>query len=55
MVLMILLTYCCIAPLLMPLGTLYFCLAYLMYKYQLLYVFINENQVWPTPCPGALT
>jgi hypothetical protein len=44
MVLMILLTYCCIAPLLMPLGALYFALAYLMYKYQLLYVFINDYQ-----------
>lgn len=44
MVLMILLTYCCIAPLLMPLGVVYFALAYIMYKYQLLYVFINDYQ-----------
>ncbi len=33
-----------IAPFLMPFCTLYFSLAYIMYKYQLLYVYINEYQ-----------
>ena len=44
MVVMIVVTYSCIAPLIMPLGLLYFTFAYLMYKYQLLYVFINDYQ-----------
>jgi hypothetical protein len=33
-----------IAPFLMPLCACYFALAYLMYKYQLLYVYINTYQ-----------
>ena len=44
MVLMIMVTYACIAPLLMPLCALFFVVAYLMYKYQLLYVYINDYQ-----------
>jgi len=44
MILMILLTYSCIAPLLMPFGIAFFAGAYLMYKYQLLYVLINHYQ-----------
>jgi calcium permeable stress-gated cation channel len=44
MVLMILTTYMCIAPLLLPCGVAYFAFAYCMYKYQLLYVFVNEYQ-----------
>lgn len=44
MILMILVTYSCIAPLLMPFGIVYFAFAYLMYKYQLLYVYVNDYQ-----------
>ena len=44
MVLMIVITYACISPLMAPLGVLYYISAYYMYKYQLLYVFINEYQ-----------
>lgn len=44
MVVMILVTYSCIAPLLMPLGVIFFGLAYAMYKYQLLYVYITDYQ-----------
>lgn len=44
MVLMIMLTYCCIAPLLMPFCMIFFAFAYAMYKYQLLYVYINDYQ-----------
>lgn len=44
MVLMIMMTYSTIAPLLPPFGVLFFMFAYVMYKYQLLYVYINEYQ-----------
>lgn len=44
MVLMILVTYSTIAPFLMPICTVFFGFCYLMYKYQLLYVFINDYQ-----------
>ena len=44
MVLMILTTYMCIAPLLSPCAVAYFASAYVMYKYQMLYVYINEYQ-----------
>ena len=44
MVLMIMLVYSCITPLLMPLGAVFFAFVYVMYKYQLLYVYINEYQ-----------
>lgn len=44
MVLMILTIYMCIAPLLMPCAVMYFAFAYAMYKYQLLYVFVNDYQ-----------
>lgn len=44
MVLMIMVTYSCIAPFLMPFCVLFFCFAYIMYKYQLLYVYINDYQ-----------
>ena len=43
-VLMILLTYQCIAPLLMPFGIIFFAFSYVMYKYQLLYVYVNKYQ-----------
>jgi calcium permeable stress-gated cation channel len=44
MVLMIMVTYACIAPLLMPFGVIFFMFSYVMYKYQLLYVYVNDNQ-----------
>lgn len=44
MVLMIMVAYSCIAPLLMPFCCMFFGFAYLMYKYQLLYVYINDYQ-----------
>lgn len=44
MVLMILTIYMCIAPFLMPCAMIYFAFAYAMYKYQLLYVFVNDYQ-----------
>jgi hypothetical protein len=44
MVLMIVVTYACISPLLTPLAVGYYALAYLMYKYQLLYVYVNDYQ-----------
>ena len=44
MVLMIQVTYACIAPFLMPLCTVFFMFSYTMYKYQLLYVYINTDQ-----------
>jgi hypothetical protein len=44
MVLMIMVTYSCITPLLMPLCSVFFAFVYIMYKYQLLYVYINEDQ-----------
>lgn len=44
MVLMILTIYMCIAPFLMPCAMMYFAFAYIMYKYQLLYVFVNDYQ-----------
>lgn len=44
MVQMIMVSYACFAPLLMPFGALFFIVSYLMYKYQLLYVYVNDNQ-----------
>ena len=44
MVLMIMVTYAIIAPLLMPFCLVFFLFAYLMYKYQLLYVYITDYQ-----------
>jgi hypothetical protein len=44
LVTMIMLTYACVAPLLMPFGVLFFVVSYIMYKYQLLYVYVNDNQ-----------
>jgi hypothetical protein len=44
MVLMIMVTYSTITPLLSPLGVIFFAVAYWMYKYQLLYVYINDYQ-----------
>ncbi len=44
MVQMIVITYSSICPLLMPLGVLFFIFAYIMYKYQLLYVYVNDYQ-----------
>ena len=43
-VLMILVTYSWVAPLLMPMGALYYSFSSLMYKYQLLYVYVNKDQ-----------
>ena len=44
MVLMIMTAYAVITPLLMPLCGIFFYVTYVMYKYQLLYVYINEYQ-----------
>jgi len=44
MVQMIIITYSCISPFLMPFGALFFAFAYIMYKYQLLYVYVNDSQ-----------
>ena len=44
MVLMIVTTYSCIAPLITPLGVIFYAFAYVVYKYQLLFVFINHYQ-----------
>lgn len=44
MVLMIQVTYACICPFLMLFCALFFVFSYTMYKYQLLYVYINNNQ-----------
>jgi hypothetical protein len=44
MVLMIMFTYCCIAPFILPFCVAFFGVIYLMYKYQLLYVYINAYQ-----------
>jgi len=44
MVLMVMTAYAVISPLLMPLCVIFFTVAYLMYKYQLLYVYINDYQ-----------
>ena len=37
-------TYSCIAPCLMPISVVYYGFTYLMYKYQLLYVYVNKYQ-----------
>lgn len=42
--LMIMVTYACIAPLLLPLCGVFFASAFAMYKYQLLYVYVNTSQ-----------
>ena len=44
MVMMIVITYAAISPFLVPFGLVFFVFCYLMYKYQLLYVYINEYQ-----------
>ena len=44
MVLMIMTTYCCISPLLIPFCSLFYIFSYVMYKYQLLYIYINDYQ-----------
>mmetsp|Transcript_14184 Transcript_14184/g.21223 ORF Transcript_14184/g.21223 Transcript_14184/m.21223 type:complete len:407 (-) Transcript_14184:91-1311(-) len=44
MVFMIIMIYSCIAPMICLLAVVYFAFAYLMYKYQLLYVYVNEYQ-----------
>jgi hypothetical protein len=44
MIFMIIMIYCCISPILVCFSVVYFGFAYLMYKYQLLYVYINEYQ-----------
>jgi hypothetical protein len=44
MVLMIAVTYWCIAPFVLPFCAMFYALAYLMYKYQLLYVYVNPEQ-----------
>jgi len=41
---MIMTTYSCISPFLMPFCSVYFGLSYLMYKYQLLFVYVNKYQ-----------
>jgi hypothetical protein len=44
LVLLIQMTYMCIAPILMPMSALFFMYAYQMYKYQLLYTYVNDYQ-----------
>jgi hypothetical protein len=44
MVVMIMVTFSCLAPFISPLCIAFFGYAYLMYKYQLLYVYINSYQ-----------
>lgn len=44
MVIMIVHVYSVIAPLLMPFAMLFFLFAYAMYKYQLIYVYVNNYQ-----------
>jgi hypothetical protein len=44
MVVMIVVTYSTIAPFLMPFGALFFAFCYVIYKYQVLYIFINDYQ-----------
>lgn len=44
MVLMIAVCYNCIAPFVLPFCCVYYALVYMMYKYQLLYVYINPEQ-----------
>ncbi len=44
LVLIVQVTYSCIAPLIMPLCTVFFIFAYVMYKFQLLFVYINDYQ-----------
>jgi hypothetical protein len=44
MVFSIVSVYNCMVPLIAPLGAVYFAFTYVMYKYQLLYVYINEEQ-----------
>lgn len=44
MVLMIMCIYCCIAPLIMPIVLMFFSFIYVIYRYQLLFVFINSYQ-----------
>lgn len=40
----IMVVYACISPLLIPFCVLFFIFTYIMYKYQLLYVYVNDNQ-----------
>ncbi|RYG62290.1 hypothetical protein EON64_18035, partial [archaeon] len=42
--LMIMCTYACISPFILPLCLAFFALLFLMYKYQLLYVYVNKSQ-----------
>lgn len=44
MIFMIIMIYSCIAPMVSVLAVVYFGFAYIMYKYQLLYVYVNEYQ-----------
>lgn len=44
MVIMIMVTYCCISPLILPLSFTFFVFSYFLYKYQLVYVFVNNYQ-----------
>ena len=44
MVFMIISVYSCIAPITMCFAVVYYSFVYLMYKYQLLYVYVNEYQ-----------
>ena len=43
-VMMITTTYSCIAPFIMPISAVYFGFVYLMYRYQLMYVYVNKYQ-----------
>ena len=52
LIFMIMMIYSCIAPLISVMAIMYYAFAYVMYKYQLLYVYVNEyqsgGQMWCT-------
>ena len=52
LIFMIIMIYSCIAPLISLLAIVYYAFAFVMYKYQLLYVYVNEyqsgGQMWYT-------
>ncbi len=41
---LIMVVFSCFAPLMMPFGILFFIVSYIMYKYQLLYCYVNNDQ-----------
>ncbi|KAF9352036.1 hypothetical protein BGX26_010078 [Mortierella sp. AD094] len=51
LVFVVILIYSCMKPMILIFGVIYFALAYLVFKYQLLYVYFHPNesagQIWP--------